>query len=139
MREKISSSSRDIGSLLRFVVVGLVQNGISILLLAGGVALGLQPWQSFTLIFPIAVLGTYYANKLWTFEQRPARQGTFSGYVLAYGSAYLLAIAISYVLTRLTHLDYLNLVLTVGLVGVYTFVTLDRLVFKRAAKDEVST
>lgn len=120
-------------AVLRFGVVGILQNGLSLLLILAVLRVGFEPWQAFALTFPISVTVTYWLNSRWSFAGR-SRPGTAPvAYASVYVVAYFLAICVSYGLQRLGLWEWLNATVTIVTIGGFTFVALDRSVFGRLA------
>lgn len=116
-------------NLVRFAVVGLLQNGASFVLVLGLTNLGLAPWAAFVIVFPLAVASTYWLNSRWTFGERKKRKATPYAYALVYLSAYALTLTVSAALTALQMPDGWTVFVTIGAIGLYTFIVLNRRVF----------
>lgn len=117
-------------STLRFAAVGLAQNGLSYLLVLGLTMLGLAPWLAFAIIFPVAVAASYWFNSRWTFGERSQGKAVIYAYTFTYVSAYGLTLIVSALLATFGLPDALTVFLTIGVIGLYTFLVLDRGVFR---------
>lgn len=116
-------------ALVRFGVVGVFQNGLSLILILVVLRMGLEPWQVFALTFPISVTFTYWLNSRWSFAGRSRRKAAPVAYAGVYVAAYFLSIWTSYGLQLLGVQGWLNAVITILVIGGFTFVAVDRSVF----------
>lgn len=115
----------------RFGIVGILQNLAAFALVVGLIHLGLAPWLAFAVTFPLSVFATYWLHACWTFGQRGRGRGAPALYALVYVLAYLLAMAISYGLEQIGMPGWINAGTTILAVGAFTFLVLDRGVFRR--------
>ncbi len=83
---------------LRFIIVGLVSNGILYVLYLLLTHLGMDYKMAMTLLFATGVLQTYFFNQRWTFEISKFSWSAMFRYGLLYGSAYLINLAAFWVL-----------------------------------------
>ena len=118
------------GSLMKFGIVGVVQNGLSLLMILLLLVLGLAPYQAFAIVFPLAVIATYWLNSRWTFSNRKRSRATPVAYAVTYCVAYLFTLACSYLLEQMEMVDWMNAIATMIATGVLTFLLLDLQVFR---------
>lgn len=92
---------RDLISLVRYLTVGVVSNG---LLYAGYVLLtyfGMLPVIATSVLYAVGIAGTYMANRSWSFKSDRGHVQAAPRYLLAYGAGYLVQVA---TLSGLTYL-----------------------------------
>ncbi|MGB3739096.1 MAG: GtrA family protein [Pontixanthobacter sp.] len=116
---------------MRFGVVGVVQNGVSVILLIALTRIGLAPWQAFAIVFPLAILGTYWLNSRWTFAGRTRSRMTPIAYIATYGVTYVFTIGASYLLEWAGVAHWANVLVTIVAAGILSYVLLDLSVFRR--------
>lgn len=68
----------------RYVLVGLLSNGLCYLLYLGVTALGIAPKLAMSALYVLATLQTFYANRSWTFGDAGRTDAAFVRYVLLY-------------------------------------------------------
>jgi putative flippase GtrA len=74
----------------RYLVVGLISNGLLYLAYLGLTFYGLGPKVAMTLLYGLGVLQTFVFNKKWSFNHEGSIKPAFSRYVAAYGCGYLI-------------------------------------------------
>ncbi len=74
----------------RYLVVGLVSNGLLYLAYLGLTFYGLGPKVAMTLLYVIGVLQTFIFNKKWSFNHEGLIKPAMSRYVAAYVCGYLI-------------------------------------------------
>ncbi len=107
---------KDLGSLVRYLTVGVVSNGV---LYAGYLLLtwlGLLPVVATSVLYATGVAGTYMANRSWSFKSDRGHLQAAPRYLLAYGSGYVVQVAILSGLTYLVAVPH-QLAQIVAMVG----------------------
>lgn len=116
-------------SLLRYGIVGILQNAVFYLLALALLALGWQAWQAIAVLNPIGVILTFLANRGWSFAGRERRRGQFWGYAIAYGVTYVVAISLTWLFERLGVPSWLALLMTIFIAAAGLYVALNVIVF----------
>ena len=83
--------------LIRYGMVGLIVNVIGYLSFLGMVYAGLHHQVAATLMFAIAVLASYVANRNWSFAHQGGVARSFSSYLLLYLAAWVLDVLVIYI------------------------------------------
>ncbi len=121
-------------SLLRYAIVGVVQNGVFYLFGLALIAFGWQAWQIVLVMNPLAVVATFLANRYWSFSERRdlIPRAALGRYVVAYGVAYPVAMTLAYGIERLGVPGWLTLLLTIGIAAVGLYLALNFWVFRQS-------
>ncbi|MCH2143353.1 MAG: GtrA family protein [Phycisphaerales bacterium] len=83
--------------LIRYGMVGLIVNVIGYLSFLGMVYAGLHHQVAATLMFAIAVLASYVANRNWSFAHQGGVARSFSSYLVLYIAAWVLDVLVLYI------------------------------------------
>ncbi|WIT11322.1 GtrA family protein [Paucibacter sediminis] len=76
------------GQFVRYVIVGLLSNGLSYALYLAATALGVQPVVAMTVLYGVATLQTFAANRQWTFKDGGRSHPALVRYVVLYALGY---------------------------------------------------
>ncbi len=75
---------------IRYALVGLLSNGICYLFYLGATALGVAPKLAMSVLYVLATLQTFWANRSWTFGDVGRVNTAFARYAALYLLGYLL-------------------------------------------------
>jgi putative flippase GtrA len=120
------------GSLLRYGIAGLVQNGIFYLCALLLVAFGWQAWQAMLVLNPLAVIVSFIANLYWSFNQRRRTSGQFWRYIVLYAVTYVMAVSFTWWLELLGVASWLAALATIGLAAIGLYLALNFWIFRAA-------
>jgi putative flippase GtrA len=121
--------------LLRYGLVGLVQNGLMYLVGLGLIALGAKGWQATAATYPVAVLISFVLNRGWTFSDRVRDRSQILRYILVYAAVYFLSVATVWTL-ELIFPAWLALLLAIPVGALAIYVGLNLWVFPNAPRDQ---
>lgn len=79
-----------LGQLIRYGTVGVLSNGLGLLLFVLLTHLGMGPKTAMSLLYVVGVLQTFYFNSRWSFQFAGASTHAFARYCMSYGAGYLL-------------------------------------------------
>jgi putative flippase GtrA len=121
----------DIRALARYGVVGVTQNGAIYAVTLALIWLGLKAWQAALILYPIATLISFAANRTWSFGGR-ARHGTqFQKYIFVYVVVYPCAVALNWVQEHAGVHSWLASLITLLIGAAGMFLALNYWVFRR--------
>src|SRR4029078_7863031 len=90
----------DFASLMRYGVVGIVLNalfyGFALVLLY----LHFAAWQATLMLYPVAVVLSFIANRLWSFAGRKRTRTEFQKYLLVYAVTSPIAVSLTWAQER---------------------------------------
>lgn len=108
---------RDMASFSKAVAVGLCQNatfyGVTLLLLW----MGWAAWEATMLCYPIGVLGSFLANRYWSFARRPRDVGQLLRYAALYVGIYPVAVGLNWIQENAGIASWLASLLTMAMVA----------------------
>lgn len=93
-------------SLLRYLTVGVVSNGLLYAAYLLITHLGLPPVVATSLLYVTGVGGTYLANRGWSFQSSRTHSEAAPRYAMAYGAGYGVQVATLSGLTYLLHVPH---------------------------------
>jgi putative flippase GtrA len=132
MSGRTSPSGNDtLGALFRYGVVGIGQNLVAYAATLGLMAAGLAAWQATAVVYPLATLMSFVANKLWSFQKRPKSTGQFIRFVTAYILVYPIATGITWGLVAAGVDPRLATLASIGGSAVILFIVLTLWVFPK--------
>jgi putative flippase GtrA len=115
---------------VRYVVVGIVNNGLGYLLYLLVTAWGIGPKTTMTCLYMLAALLGYAGNRQWAFTYRGSIQASFIRYVLAHLAGYALNFGLLVIFVdRLGFPHQIVQALAIGVVALFLFVTFRLFVF----------
>ena len=118
----------------RYAMVGLASNAILYVLYLLLTALGISPKLSATSVFLLAILFTYFCNRLWTFQGSQAVRSSFLLYALAYFSGYLINIGLLHIFVDLLGVHHAIVqACAIILVALYLFTIQRHFIFTETA------
>lgn len=88
---------RDLRALVRYGLVGVGQNGLAYILILLLIWLGLKAWQATLILYPIAAVISFGANRAWAFGDRARHRTQFRKYVFLYVAVYPCAVALNWI------------------------------------------
>lgn len=119
-------------SLWRYLVVGLLSNGVGYSLYLLLTWLGVGPKVSMSILYCVGTALGFIGNRKWSFEHRGKALPSFILYCLAYGIGYALDFfMLSFFVDRLGYPHQLVQAAAVIVVAVFLFLTLNFVVFPR--------
>jgi putative flippase GtrA len=118
-------------ALVRYVAVGVTQNGLFYAAILVLIWLGMKAWQATIILYPIAAVISFAANRAWSFADR-ARHGTqFRKYVFLYVAVYPCAVALNWVQEHVGVPSWLASLATLLAAAGGMFLALNYWVFRR--------
>ena len=125
---------------VRYVVVGLAQNGLLYLVSLGLLLLGLKGWGALAITYPFGVLLSFLLNRAWSFAGRRRMRGQFFRHVIVYAVAYPVTLGLSWLLERFLY-AWLATGLTIGIIAVAIFIAVNLWVYpsERRTRDQTET
>ena len=121
----------DLGALLRYGVVGVAQNGLIYAVTLLLIRLGLKAWQASLILYPIATVISFAANRSWSFGDRTHRGTTFPKYLILYVAVYPAAVMLNWVQEHAGVPSWLASLITLVAGAVGMFLALNRWVFRK--------
>jgi putative flippase GtrA len=131
LRPTLALWRRDIGSVVRYAVVGLAQNAAFYAVTLVLLRFGLMAWQATIILYPIATVLSFLANRSWSFANRERSGSQFRKYVLLYVAVYPAAIFLNWVQETGGVPSWLASLITIGVAAGAMFVVLNSWVFRR--------
>jgi putative flippase GtrA len=92
-----SGRRNDVGALLRYGAVGVAQNGAVYAVTLVLIWMGLKAWQAALILYPIATLISFAANRSWSFGGRSRQSQQLRKYLFLYVGVYPCAVALNWV------------------------------------------
>ena len=123
--------TQQILAMIRFGIVGVGQNLISYAVLMALVALGLKAWQAFAIIYPLAVLATFVANRNWVFVGRRNRPDQFARYIATYAAGYPISLLLSHTLVGAGFAQWSAALITILVLAGGIYLSLNLWVFRK--------
>jgi len=122
MTDDMASSGRTAtAAFVRYVIVGLAQNGLLYLLTIGLLFLGFPGWGALAITYPLGVVISFLLNRAWTFAGRRRMRGQFLRHIVVYAAAYPVTLGVSWLLERVMY-PWLATGLTIGIIAVTIFI-----------------
>jgi putative flippase GtrA len=121
----------------RYVVVGVVVNGVFFLLYLALTDWGILPQVATTLVFGCGVLVGYVLNKNWAFASRRADAKAFPRYVSTYACGYLMQFSSVTLFVILNWPHELGQVLGMALAALTIYALLSYWVFPKTLADQL--
>lgn len=116
-------------SLIKYGVVGLINNATSFCCAMALVHLGLAGWMALGIIFPTATVITYVANRFWSFNTKNTEPGSFKRYCITYGIAVPLSLAVTYALENRLGNSWLAIIITMAIFPAAIYLIMNFFVF----------
>lgn len=121
----------DIGALARYGVVGVAQNGAIYAVTLMLIWLGLKAWQAALILYPVAALVSFAANRAWSFGDRARHGAQFRKYVFVYVAVYPCAVALNWAQEHAGVPSWLASLITLLIGAAGMFLALNYWVFRR--------
>lgn len=115
--------------LVRYGVIGILQNGVFYAIGVGLSFAGLRAWQAAMLTYPVAVLAGFYFNRVWTFRASGKARRQLLKYIGIYVLIYPLALVMNWGLEMAGLRAWQALLLTTVLGAISIFFALKIWVF----------
>jgi putative flippase GtrA len=87
----------DLKALARYGMVGVAQNGLAYAATLVLIWLGLKAWQATLILYPVATVLSFIANRAWSFGDRARHGAQFRKYVFLYVAVYPCAVALNWI------------------------------------------
>jgi len=123
----------DLGALVRYGVVGVAQNGLAYAVTLVLIWLGLKAWQATLILYPVAAILSFAANRAWSFGNRARHGAQFRKYVFLYVAVYPCAVALNWIQERSGVPSWLASLLSLAVASVGMFLALNYWVFRTRA------
>ena len=114
---------------VRFAVVGVLQNAIAYAASLALVWLGLAAWQAVLLLNPISVAVTFFVNRSWSFSGANSVRGQGWKYAAVYAASYLFAISFTWAQEASGVPSWLAIIVTTGIASIAVYLSLSFFVF----------
>jgi putative flippase GtrA len=121
----------DLRALIRFGTVGAAQNGLAYAVTLLLIWMGLKAWQAALILYPVAALLSFAANRAWAFSDRARHGAQFRRYVLLYVAVYPCAVALNWIQERMAVPSWLASLTTLLAAAAGMFMALNYWVFRK--------
>ncbi|KAA9383090.1 GtrA family protein [Neorhizobium galegae] len=115
---------------IRFGIVGLVQNFLSYGVVLILIWIGLAAWQAVLIVNPVAVALTFFVNRSWSFSGAEKERGQGRKYVIVYALAYLFAVSFTWAQETAGIPSWLTVIITTVTAALAVYVCLRLFVFR---------
>jgi putative flippase GtrA len=126
-------------SLLRYVLVGLTQNGLFYIAMLLLLWCGLRAWQATIILYPVAVLISFLINRRWSFAGRKMSGEQLHRYVFVYVAAYFSTIFLNWAQEKAGVPAWLAVLITMAIMVGVIFAALNWWVFRERQSDPVGS
>lgn len=125
------------GQFIRYVIVGLISNGLIYFIYLFLTAYGLSPKIAMSLLYLVGVVQTFFFNRKWSFRFNGPMASSLIRYLLAYAGGYLLNMIILIILVD--HVGFSHQIiqgLTILLIAIFLFIAQKLWVFPQPTHEE---
>jgi putative flippase GtrA len=137
---KIPFMTQSHAQFIRYIVVGLVSNGIGYLLYLLLTTLGMGSKLTVSLLYIVGVLQTYVLNKKWTFTHHQKSDSVFFRYLIIYGLGYVINLGALFIFVdRLGNPHQLVQIAMMPIVAIFIFTIQKLWVFRVREQSGVIT
>jgi putative flippase GtrA len=118
---------------IRYAIVGIAQNSVFYGLTLVALYMRFAAWQATLFLYPIAVVFSFVANRIWSFGGRKLTPLAFKKYLLVYAITYPIAVVLTWAQEQAGIPSWLASLITLLTAVGAIFLVLNFWVFDRAA------
>ena len=131
--------SESFASLLKYIVVGITQNGVFYAMMLLLSWCGMAAWQASAILYPVAVLISFFLNRHWSFADREMDASQLHKYMTVYLVTYFVTIFLNWIQEREGIPSWLAILVTMAIAVGGVFVALNYWVFRMGASNPPSS